>query len=113
MTFTEDALPPVDRSRGGFWSLTMYDKDAFMLADAPGNRVNLGTVNLDAGDLVFRDGKLTLHLSHDEPTDPDARANWLPAPHDEFRLIIRSYVPDKSVLDETYRFPDVVRATGL
>ena len=34
----------------------MYDKDAFMLADAPGNRVNLGTVNLDAGDLVFRDG---------------------------------------------------------
>ncbi|RGP47661.1 hypothetical protein AWH04_23675 [Rhodococcus erythropolis] len=113
MTFTEDALPPVDRSRGGFWSLTMYDKDAFMLADAPGNRVNLGTVNLDAGDLVFRDGKLTLHLSHDEPTDPDARANWLPAPHDEFRLIIRSYVPDRSVLDETYRFPDVVRATGL
>ncbi|WP_257890558.1 DUF1254 domain-containing protein [Rhodococcus sp. USK10] len=28
-------LPPVDRSRGGLWSLTMYDKDAFMLAGAP------------------------------------------------------------------------------
>ena len=25
MTFPKDALPPVDRSRGGFWSLTMYD----------------------------------------------------------------------------------------
>jgi hypothetical protein len=27
MTFPKDALPPVDRSRGGFWSLTMYDRD--------------------------------------------------------------------------------------
>ena len=42
MTFDQDALPPVDRSRGGFWSLTMYNKDIFMLADAPGGRVNLG-----------------------------------------------------------------------
>jgi uncharacterized protein DUF1214 len=24
MTFPKSALPPVDRSRGGFWSLTMY-----------------------------------------------------------------------------------------
>ncbi|MFD9663953.1 DUF1254 domain-containing protein [Rhodococcus sp. NPDC059968] len=109
MTFAEGALPPVDRGRGGFWSLTMYDKDAFMLANAPGGRVNLGTVNLDAGDLTFGDGTLTLHLCHDEPTDPDARANWLPAPDDEFRLIIRAYVPDKSILDSTYHFPDVVR----
>lgn len=109
MTFSEDALPPVDRGRGGFWSLTMYDKDAFMLADAPQGRVNVGTVNLDAGDLTFVDGTLTLHLSHDEPTDPAARANWLPAPDDEFRLIIRAYIPDEAILDDTYRFPDVVR----
>lgn len=33
MTFTADALPPVGRSRGGFWSLTMYDKDAFTPED--------------------------------------------------------------------------------
>jgi hypothetical protein len=35
MTFPKDALPPVDRTRGGFWSLTMYDKDYFMLANSP------------------------------------------------------------------------------
>jgi hypothetical protein len=109
MTFDQDALPPVDRSRGGFWSLTMYNKDIFMLADAPNGRVNLGTVNLDAGDLVFADRKLTLHLSHDEPADPAARANWLPAPADQFCLIIRGYVPDDSILNDTYQFPDVIR----
>lgn len=92
MTFSQDALPPVDRSRGGFWSVTMYNKDIFMIADSPNGRVNLGTVNLDAGDLAFADGKLTLYLSHDEPTDPTVRANWLPAPADQFCLVIRAYV---------------------
>ncbi|WP_241032281.1 DUF1254 domain-containing protein [Rhodococcus pseudokoreensis] len=109
MTFAENALPPVDRSRGGFWSLTMYDKDAFMLAGAPGGRVNLGTVNLDAGDLVFHDGTLTLHLSHEESSDPAAQSNWLPAPDGEFCLIIRAYVPDRTILDDSYQFPDVLR----
>jgi len=111
MTFDQDALPPVDRSRRGFWSLTMYNKDIFMLADAPGGRVNLGTVNLDADDLRFTDGKLTLHLSHQPPADPDARANWLPAPDDQFCLIIRAYVPGESILDGKYQFPDVIRTT--
>jgi hypothetical protein len=30
MAFAPDAMPPVDRDRGGFWSLTMYDKDYFI-----------------------------------------------------------------------------------
>jgi hypothetical protein len=111
MTFDQNALPPVDRSRGGFWSLTMYNKDIFMIADSPNGRVNIGTVNLDADDLRFVDGSLTLHLSHDEPTDPDARANWLPAPADQFCLAIRAYVPDSSILDGTYQFPDITRAS--
>jgi hypothetical protein len=109
MTFSQDALPPVDRSRGGFWSVTMYNKDIFMIADSPNGRVNLGTVNLDAGDLAFADGKLTLYLSHDEPTDPTTRANWLPAPADQFCLVIRAYVPGQSILDNTYQFPDIIR----
>ena len=35
MTFPPGALPPVDRERGGFWSLTMYDQDYFMPATSP------------------------------------------------------------------------------
>jgi hypothetical protein len=110
MTFSDDALPPVDRSRGGFWSLTMYDKDIFMLADAPAGRVNLGTVNLDANDLAFTDGKLTLHIGNHEPTDTDARKNWLPAPADQFNLIIRAYVPEQTILNGEYHFPQVERS---
>jgi hypothetical protein len=109
MTFDADALPPVDRSRGGFWSLTMYNKDIFMIADSPNGRVNLGTVNLDADEVRFDGGKLTLHLSHDEPADAAAKANWLPAPADQFCLVIRAYVPGQDILDNTYQFPDVIR----
>jgi hypothetical protein len=43
----------MDRSRGGFWSLTMYDKDYFMLAKSPTGRTTIGTVNLDANELKF------------------------------------------------------------
>lgn len=110
MTFPKDELPPVDRSKGGFWSLTMYDKDYFMLADAPDGRTNLGTVNLDADQLRFaEDGSLTLTISHAEPEDPVARANWLPAPEGQFALIIRAYVPEAPILDDAYMFPDVMR----
>ena len=80
-----------------------------MLAGAPGGRVNLGTVDLDAGDLVFHDGRLTLHLSHQEPSSLAAQANWLSEPDGEFYLIIRAYVPDRTILDDSYQFPDVIR----
>jgi hypothetical protein len=110
MTFPKDALPPVDRARGGFWSLTMYDRDYFMLPHSPNGRTNIGTVSLDAEELKFApDGSLTLHLSKDEPTDADARANWLPAPEGQFALIIRAYVPEQAILAGSYKFPNVER----
>ena len=58
MTFPKDALPPVDRSRGGFWSLTMYDRDYFMLPEPPNGRTNIGTVSLDAERAEVRRGRL-------------------------------------------------------
>ena len=71
MTFPKDALPPVDRSRGGFWSLTIYDKDYFMLPKLENGRTNVGTVSLDANELKFApDGSLTITMSHEQPTDP-------------------------------------------
>jgi len=110
MTFPKDALPPVDRTRGGFWSLTMYDQDYFMLAKSPNERYNIGTVNLDADELGFAaDGSLTLHLSHEPPATAEARRNWLPAPAGQFALLVRTYVPTASLLDGTYALPDVKR----
>jgi len=110
MQFSRDALPPVDRSRGGFWSLTMYDKDSGMLLRSPNGRTNLGTVNLDADELKFApDGSLTLHLGAYPPADPLAKANWLPAPHGPFSLILRAYVPGREILEGSYTFPNVKR----
>jgi hypothetical protein len=110
MTFPKGALPPVDRDKGGFWSLTMYDQDYYMPATSPNGRHNIGTVNLDADELMFAaDGSLTLHLSYGEPTDQVAQANWLPAPEGQFALIVRAYVPTQPLLDGTYKLPNVQR----
>jgi hypothetical protein len=110
MTFPKDALPPVDRTRGGFWSLTMYDKDYFMLPTSPNGRNNIGTVNLDANELKFAaDGSLTITIAHAQPDDAVARANWLPAPEGQFALLVRTYVPTQPVLEGSYRLPNVER----
>lgn len=110
MTFPKDALPPVDRSKGGFWSLTMYDKDYFMLANSPNGRTNIGTVSLDAKELTFaEDGSLTISMSAAEPTAATAKTNWLPAPPGQFALIIRAYVPGQAIMDDGYKFPEVER----
>jgi hypothetical protein len=99
--------------RGGFWSLTMYDSDYYMLPTPEGGRTNLGTVSLDATELVFAaDGSLTLHLAHVAPTDADARKNWLQAPEGQFALLLRAYVPSEAILDGSYVLPDVERVRG-
>lgn len=111
VTFPKGGLPPVDRARGGFWSLTMYDQDYYMVTPSPNGRNNLGTVNLDADELVFaEDGSLTLTLSRHEPADPIARANWLPAPAGQFALLVRAYVPTEAILTGAYALPEVTRA---
>jgi hypothetical protein len=110
MTFPKNALPPVDGSKGGFWSLTMYDKDYFMLPKPANGRTNIGTVLLDANELKFTaDGSLTITMSRDEPTDATAKANWLPAPEGQFALIVRAYVPTQPILDGEYKIPNVER----
>jgi hypothetical protein len=109
MTFPKDGLPPVDRTRGGFWSLTLYDRDYFMLPNPPNGRTNIGTVNLDAKELkVAADGSLTITISHAKPARAD-RANWLPAPDEQFALIVRTYVPSQPIFDGSYRLPNVER----
>ena len=110
VTFPENGLPPVHPERGGFRSLTMYTDDIFMLTDPENGRCNIGTVNLNAGQLAFnQDGSLTLSLGAAEPTDAVAKANWLPAPADGFALCLRTYTPSKALLDGSYKLPDVVR----
>ena len=52
------------------------------------------------------DGPLTIVMQHDEPSDADARANWLPAPAAPLRPLPRMYEPKPAVFD-TYELPPI------
>jgi hypothetical protein len=103
LQFEAGALPPVD----AFWSITLYNSADRMLAPNAINRYAIGdrTAGLQWG----YDGSLTLHISQHEPSDPQARANWLPSPPGDFYLCLRAYVPQPAMLDGSYVLPAVVR----
>jgi hypothetical protein len=46
---------------------------------------------------------------HDQPTDPDQLANWLPAPEGPFRFAFRFYGPRDGLVDWSYPMPGIVR----
>jgi hypothetical protein len=52
-------------------------------------------------------------MSHAQPSDATAQANWLPAPEGQFALIVRAYVPTNAVLDGKYKLPNVMRMPSL
>ena len=55
------------------------------------------------------DGGLTITIQHAEPDDPAQRANWLPAPAEEFYISLRLYWPKPAALDGTWEPPLIVR----
>ncbi|MCW2543742.1 MAG: hypothetical protein JWM40_1294 [Frankiales bacterium] len=101
ITFPKGQLPPVR----AFWSLTMYQQDNF-LYDNQIDRYAVG--DRTRGLRASKDGSLTIYVQHDPPTDPVARANWLPAPAEAFHLILRMYLPKRAALDGSYRIPPFV-----
>jgi hypothetical protein len=106
MHFPPGELPPVD----GFWSLTMYDKDFFFVAN-PINRYSLSPrQNL----ISNPDGSTDLYIQKDSP-GAGKEANWLPAPSGKFQLMLRMYWPkeeDPSILNDTWKVPVVSKVTA-
>ena len=105
MRFEKGQMPPVD----GFWSLTMYDKDYFFV-DNPLNRYTLSQRNkLKANP----DGSVDLYIQAESP-GKDKESNWLPAPKDEFILMMRLYWPKEkppSIIDGSWKIPEVKEAS--
>jgi hypothetical protein len=100
LTLSKNAMPPAR----AFWSITMYDVQQGLVANAigryaTGDRDRLTT---DA------DGGLTLHIQHESPGTL-RQANWLPAPLDTFNLILRLYWPSEQVLGGRWRPPAIHR----
>lgn len=95
-----DGLPPVRST--GFWSLTVYDSDGFLVP----NPIDRFAVN-DRTDLhVNEDGSIDLFLQASEPEDPQQAQNWLPTPDGSFHVLWRMYAPRPKAI------PGVLDGTG-
>ena len=101
LRFAGGQTPPVD----AFWSLTLYDKDSY-LVDNVLNRYALGD---RSGCKLGDDGSLTIYLQADSP-GKDKESNWLPTPKGgAFKLALRLYVPKAQVADGSWKPPAVRR----
>ena len=100
LTFPPGQAPPA----GAFWSLTMYDEDGYLVAN-PQRRYAVG----DSHPPLRRrpDGSIVVVLQRTAPAERDV--NWLPTPPGRFRINLRLYVPERSVLSGTWRPPPVRR----
>ena len=88
--FDKEQLPPVD----AFWSITMYDKDGFQVAN-PLNPFAIG----DRDSLTYNgDGSLDVYVQKESP-GADKETNWLPAPDGPLGITMRLYAPKYEVID--------------
>ena len=93
-----DSLPPT--LEGGFWSVTAYGEDDFLID----NPINRYCINDRSAFEQNGDGTLDIVLSKNAPENT---ANWLPVSDGAFHLFMRIYVPDMTALD-TWQ-PPVIR----
>ena len=100
MHFEKDGQPEVN----AFWSVTMYNPQ-YNLVDNPINRYSLGD---RSGMTTNPDGSLDIWVQKDSP-GPDKETNWLPAPDGTFFLILRTYLPRKALVDQTWQPPPLTR----
>jgi hypothetical protein len=98
ITFAKGQLPPVN----AFWSISLYNAKNYFSAN-PIHRFAIG----DRDPLRFNaDRSLTLIIQHERPA-PEMESNWLPAPVDNFSLIMRLYWPRNEVINGTWEPPRV------
>jgi hypothetical protein len=105
-TYTLKLAPPPPVA--AFWSLTMYDAKTKLFVDNKSNRYAVGgkTVGLK----TKKDGSVTITISATEPSDADAKANWLPAPKGAFYMVLREYSPGPAVLNGGWVPPKIEAA---
>ncbi|WP_371366665.1 DUF1254 domain-containing protein [Pseudomonas sp. QL9] len=98
LRFDKGQLPPV----GAFWSLTLYDKEGFQVAN-PLDRFALGSHDaLKPG----ADGSLEIRIQHTSP-GKDLESNWLPAPSGDFQVMLRLYSPKPAVTNGQWLPPAI------
>lgn len=99
--FDKDEIPPVD----AFWSITLYDKDGFQVANSLDRFAVSSWMPFKYND----DGSLDLYFQNESP-GADKEANWLPAPKGPFNLTMRLYAPKSDALTGKWNPPPVNKA---
>ena len=94
-----EAEPPTKEK--GFWSVTAYGEDDFLIDNA----IDRYCVNDRSGLHRNPDGSSDIILSKEAPEDT---TNWLPVGEGDFHLFLRIYKPDTAALEGWQ--PPVVRA---
>ncbi len=102
LAFRPGGLPPVDE----FWSITLYRKSSCLLVENPLARYSIG--DRTQGLVYDAGGALEILFGHDPP-EAQQLANWLPAPEDEFYLVLRAYQPRPAFHDGSYAVPPIER----
>jgi hypothetical protein len=100
--FDTGKTPPAD----AFWSLALYNDKQLLVAN-PIDRYAIG----DRDKLSFNpDGSLDITIQNTNP-GKDKESNWLPAPKDNFNLILRIYWPKPELLNRAWTPPGVKPVT--
>ena len=96
--FDKGKTPPAE----AFWSLTMYNDKQLFVAN-PIDRYAIG----DRDKLhANADGSVDIYVQHDSP-GKDKESNWLPAPKDNFNVILRVYWPKQEMLERRWKPPAI------
>ena len=102
MHFTKADIPPINPR--GFWSLTMYDKEYFLVVN-PINRYSLSSRDKFQ---YNEDGSMDLYIKKASP-GANKEGNWLPAPDGGFILMLRLYWPKDEAVNGAWVPPGVRR----
>ncbi len=98
--FDKASLPPVS----AFWSITLYDREGFQVANALNRFAVSSWMPFQYND----DGSLDLYFQNESP-GKNEEANWLPAPKGPFNLTMRLYAPKPDALTGKWNPPPVTR----
>lgn len=97
--FAKDQIPQAR----AFWSVTVYTAE-YNLFGTPTGRHSFGNVDRDLK--YDKDGGVTFHLQFDAPAKGQ-KSNWLPVPKAPFNLFLRAYLPDESLIKQSYIPPEI------